>query len=84
MNRMTIRLPAFACLAALCAVGLAGCTTIRLPPPPVAQAGIAFDSSGEVGAFATGLADPASGRLVTPDDPVRIASISKTIVAIGC
>ncbi|CAN5603948.1 hypothetical protein BH23PSE2_BH23PSE2_03620 [soil metagenome] len=80
---MTIQLPSSAWLFALCSVALAGCTTIRLPPPPVAQAGIAFDISGEVGSFATGFADPASGRFATPDDPVRIASISKTIVAIG-
>ncbi|HUG45949.1 MAG TPA: serine hydrolase domain-containing protein [Sphingomicrobium sp.] len=70
-------------LVAVAALGLAGCTTIRLPPPPIAQAGIAFGRSGEVGAFAEGLADPSSGRQVTPDDPVRIASISKTVVAIG-
>ena len=44
---------------------------------------MAFDLTGERGAWAQGLADPASGRLVTPDDPVRIASISKLVVAIG-
>ena len=27
--------------------------------------------------------DPAAGRAVTPDDPVRVASISKLVVAIG-
>jgi CubicO group peptidase (beta-lactamase class C family) len=73
----------FARLIALAALGLAGCTAIRLPPPPVAQAGVAFDRSGEVGAFADGVADPQSGRAVTPDDPVRIASVSKLVVAIG-
>jgi CubicO group peptidase (beta-lactamase class C family) len=63
---------------------MAGCTTIQAPmPPPQSQAGVAFDRSGETGAFAEGLADPASGRLLTPDDPVRIASISKLVVAIG-
>ena len=40
-------------------------------------------SGGERGAWAEGLADPATGRAVTPDDPVRIASISKLVVAIG-
>jgi CubicO group peptidase (beta-lactamase class C family) len=29
------------------------------------------------------VADPATGRPVTPDDPVRIASISKLVVAVG-
>lgn len=67
----------FACLFA------AACTSIQLPPPPQAQAGVAFDRSGEVGAFAEGIADPLSGRGVTPDDPARIASVSKTVVAIG-
>ena len=62
---------------------MAGCTTVRLPPAPLAQAGVAFDRAGERGAFAEGLADPGSGRALTPDDPVRIASISKTVVAIG-
>ena len=50
---------------------------------PVSQVGVAFDSVGEVASFAEGLADPAAGRTVTPDDPVRIASISKLVVAIG-
>ena len=44
---------------------------------------VAFDGAPETGASATGLADRASGRRATPDDPVRIASISKLVVAIG-
>jgi len=70
-------------LAALLGLGLAGCTSINPLPAPHAQVGIAFDRSGERGAFAEGVADPQSARRVTPDDPVRIASISKTVVAIG-
>jgi len=70
-------------LAAAAAL-MTGCTSMQAPqPPPRSQAGVAFDSAREVGAFAEGVADPASGRLVTPDDPVRIASISKLVVAIG-
>ena len=66
------------------AIGLAvaACTSIQLPPPH-AQAGVAFDRTGEVAAFADGVADPQTGRAVTPDDPVRIASITKVVVAIG-
>ena len=62
-----------------------GCTTVTsIPAPaPVAQAGVAFDRSGERGSFAQGLADPQSGRAVTIDDPVRIASVSKLVVAVG-
>ena len=63
---------------------LAGCTTVQAPqPPPLSQAGVAFDKAGEVGAFAEGVADPQSGRAITPGDPARIASISKLVVAIG-
>jgi len=70
-------------VACLAACALAGCTSIRLPPAPRAQAGVAFDRNGEIGAFAEGIADPQSGRRVTPDDPVRLASVSKLVVAIG-
>ena len=67
----------------LLTVLLAGCVTVPPPPAPVAEVGVAFDRGGERGSYARGLADPASGRAVTPDDPVRIASISKLVVAIG-
>ena len=48
-----------------------------------AEVRVAFDANTETGARASGLADRASGRAVTPDDPVRIASISKLVVALG-
>ena len=70
-----------ALLIALC---LAGCATV--PPEPAAapaRAAIAFDLRGERGAFAEGVADPATGRRATVDDPARIASVSKLVVAIG-
>jgi CubicO group peptidase (beta-lactamase class C family) len=44
---------------------------------------VAFDRDREIGSFADGFADPAVGRAVTADDPVRIASVSKLGVAIG-
>lgn len=50
---------------------------------PVAQVRVAFDRDGIVSTRAEGLADIAAGRAVTADDPVRIASISKLVVAIG-
>jgi CubicO group peptidase (beta-lactamase class C family) len=63
---------------------LAGCMTVPLTQsPPVAQVGVAFGREAEIASFADGLADPATGRVVTPDDPVRVASISKMVVAIG-
>ena len=67
----------------LAGLALAGCTSIQLPPVPKAQAGVAFDRQGDLGAFAEGIADPQSGRAVTPDDPVRVASVSKLVVAVG-
>ena len=48
-----------------------------------ASVAVAFDRNGERGAWTAGLADPATGRAVTPDDPARIASVSKLVVAIG-
>jgi CubicO group peptidase (beta-lactamase class C family) len=63
---------------------LTACATVPNAAPTVgARVALAFDLDGERGASAEGLADPATGRLVTPDDPVRIASISKLAVAIG-
>lgn len=66
-------------------LALAACATVRPTSieTPVSQAGVAFDRNAEVGSFAEGLADPAARRAATPDDPVRIASISKLVVAIG-
>ena len=65
-------------LLILAAMLVPGCATTR----PVSEVGIAFTTSGEVGTFADGLADPKAGRAITPDDPARIASVSKMVVAI--
>jgi CubicO group peptidase (beta-lactamase class C family) len=63
---------------------LAACATVPPPEPPVhAEVGVAFDANGELASFADGIADPRSGRRVTADDPVRVASVSKMVVAIG-
>ncbi|WP_205479211.1 serine hydrolase domain-containing protein [Sphingomonas arenae] len=48
-----------------------------------AEVGVAFDRAGDQGFYAEGLADPAARRGVSPDDPVRVASVSKLVVAIG-
>ena len=69
---------------ALAVLLLAACTTLPQGEPPVrAEVGVAFDRTGEIASFAEGIADPQSGRRVTPDDPVRVASVSKLVVAIG-
>jgi CubicO group peptidase (beta-lactamase class C family) len=53
------------------------------PVQPVAAVRVAFDRRGETAVSAAGLADSAAGRVVTADDPVRVASISKLVVAIA-
>ncbi|WP_200888656.1 serine hydrolase domain-containing protein, partial [Staphylococcus aureus] len=50
---------------------------------PVAAVRMEFNAGGEVSVSAKGLADISASRPVTADDPVRIASISKLVVAIG-
>ncbi|MDH7452258.1 serine hydrolase domain-containing protein [Luteimonas composti] len=50
---------------------------------PVARVRLAFDRDGVAAVQASGHADLATGREVTADDPVRVASISKLVVAIG-
>lgn len=61
-----------------------GCTTVPAPGPSSgAQVGVAFDRMGELGVFADGYADPTAKRRVSADDPVRVASISKMVTAIG-
>lgn len=50
---------------------------------PVASVRVAFDRNGVVATQLHGFADVASQRELRADDPVRIASISKLVVAIG-
>jgi CubicO group peptidase (beta-lactamase class C family) len=58
-----------------------------MPPtaasPAPAYAWATFDRSGLTASGVSGLADRASGRPLTIDGPVRIASISKLVVALG-
>lgn len=50
---------------------------------PVAAARVTFDRHGITTVRATGIADLATGRAATADDPVRVASISKLVTAIA-
>lgn len=50
---------------------------------PVARVRVAFDADRIVDTQALGWADRARGRKISADDPVRIASISKLVTAIG-
>lgn len=62
---------------------LAGCATLPEPPAQVAYAWATFDREGIDYSGASGLADRSAGRALTIDDPARIASISKLVVALG-
>lgn len=62
------------------------CATVPAEPPPALHSNYAwatFDARGVTRSGAAGLADRASGRALTLDDPVRIASITKLHVALG-
>lgn len=50
---------------------------------PVARVRVAFDKAGETAVQVEGLADVATGRALTADDPARIASISKLVTTLG-
>ncbi|MGE0178880.1 MAG: serine hydrolase domain-containing protein [Sphingomonas sp.] len=63
-------------------LGLAGCASAQ-PRTTVAYAWATFDRSSLTASGASGLADRVRGRALTIDDPARIASITKLVVAIG-
>ncbi len=65
----------------LAALATAACAFA--PSTPIAEVRVSFDRAGITSSSAAGHADLATGRLVTADDPVRVASISKLVVAIG-
>lgn len=72
----------------LATLALGSCQSApRVASPPPAQgvtyAWTSFDAARLRDGEAAGLADRASGRAVTLDDPVRVASVSKLIVALG-
>jgi CubicO group peptidase (beta-lactamase class C family) len=71
-------------IALLLSLALAGCATVPPPAPAVhAEVGVAFDARGDIASFAGGVADSQAGRRATIDDPVRVASVSKMVTAIG-
>jgi CubicO group peptidase (beta-lactamase class C family) len=53
------------------------------PAPQVTYAWATFGADGVRSSGAAGVADGRSGRQVTADDPARVASVSKLIVALG-
>lgn len=51
--------------------------------PPPASVAVAFDRDHVAPVYAEGLADRATGRAASADDPVRVASISKLVTTLG-
>ena len=71
-------------LASACALPMAAAAADTVAVQrPVAAVRVAFDRDGVVEIRALGFADIAAGRLVGADDPVRVASISKLVTALG-
>ena len=70
-----------AALRLLAALFLFAAPAVRAEPP--ASVAVAFDRHTIRPVLAEGLADRATGRKVSADDPVRIASISKLVTALG-
>lgn len=64
-------------------LALASADTTPAAHPPVAMVRLTFDREGVTASKVSGPADMATGRALTIDDPVRVASISKLVVAIG-
>ncbi|PTQ12795.1 serine hydrolase [Sphingomonas oleivorans] len=59
------------------------CGPVKAEPSAAASVRLPFTRSALGLAQTQGMADPASGRRVTADDPVRVASVSKLAVAIA-
>ncbi len=78
-----MRLPA--CIVASLLLLASGLTHAAEPQAasPTARVRVAFDRDGITSTRTEGYADPATKRAISVDDPVRIASISKLVLAIG-
>lgn len=74
-------------ISGLASLAFAMCGAASLQAQPsagqVAYAWTGFDAAGPRGSGAEGLAERRNGRSVTVDDPARMASVSKLVVALG-
>lgn len=70
-------------VAFLAGVAVSPSNAAPAAPMPPATVAVAFDRNRLGPVLAEGLADRATSRAVTADDPVRIASISKLVTALG-
>lgn len=73
----------FPLIAALVATAVPAAAQEIPRQEPVGWARVTFDRSGITSSAAGGVADLATGRPLTVDDPARVASITKLVVAIG-
>lgn len=62
---------------------LTACASLPEPPPAQTYAWVTFDRTGITASAASGFADRRTDRALTIDDPVRIASVSKLVVALA-
>lgn len=69
-------------IAAIAVAAAAGAPAVASTPAG-AMVAVRFDAKQLLSTSVSGMADPASKREVTQDDPVRIASVSKLVVALG-
>lgn len=76
-------IPRIAALILAATAFLGGCASLPRPSPQSAAVRVRFDAHQVGHAEARGLADPATGRKLTADDPVRVASISKLVTTLG-
>ncbi|MBX7496962.1 beta-lactamase family protein [Qipengyuania sp. 6B39] len=71
-------------LLALASLAMASCATLRpTAEPQRAAVAVVFDRETITPVIVEGLADRATGRAVEANDPVRIASISKLVMALA-
>src|SRR3546814_14777969 len=77
------RMPGRSTLAVALAALLPFQVLVARASEPVATVRVAFDRDGITATEVHGLADKATSREVSAGDPVRIASISKLVTAIG-
>jgi CubicO group peptidase (beta-lactamase class C family) len=86
-NRVWIGMLAAALIAGVSDAAAQDLTARGAPAQPptalAAEVRVAFNARGVTASAARGLADRATGRVVSDADPVRIASISKLVVALG-
>lgn len=76
-------MPSTLCLIAACLLSGSQPATPSAADPVIGWARVEFDANGITRADAGGFADIEVGRALTVDDPVRIASVSKLVIALA-